>query len=120
MQAYGRQDFRGATAALAAIPVGVPGSGRSDEHVTDAGVQLYLGISQLMLNQNAAALRALQRSAAYGDTPYLENATFYLAKGLIRQRQFPQAVVELKRVVELNGDRQSEARTLLAQITATH
>ena len=117
MIAYQNRDYRGAVSHLSVIPVGVPGSGQPEDHVTDAGVQLYLGVSQLMLNQNAEATRSLRRSASYGDTPYLENAQFYLAKALIRQKQNAPAAVELRHIVKLNGDRQAEARLLLNQLS---
>ena len=113
---YLKQDYRQAAAGLAVIPVGVPGGGKPEDHITDAGIQMYLGVSQLMLNQNSEAIRSLRRAAAYGDTPYLENASFYLAKGLIRQKQIALASAELRHVAELRGDRQDEARQLLARL----
>lgn len=116
MASYLNGDYRQTISGLATIPVGVPGSGKADDHITDAGVQLYLGISQLMLNQNTEAVRTLRRAAAYGDTPYLENASFYLAKGLIRQKQYTEAARELQHVVKLNGDRQNEAKELTAKL----
>ena len=116
MQAYLKHDYRQTVAGLASIPVAVPGSGLPQDHVTDAGVQLYLGISQLMLNQDGDAVRSLRRAANYGDTPYLENAGFYLAKGLIRQKQYAAAVDQLERTVQLKGDRQAEAQQLLEQL----
>ena len=116
MVSYQARDFRKASVGLSSIPVGVPGSGKPDEHVTDAGIQLYLGISRLMLNDNADAVRALSRSVAYGDTPYLESAGYYLAKGLIRQKQYTDAANQLRRTVALNGDRQRDAQQLLEQV----
>lgn len=116
MQAYMKGDYRQTVSGLSAIPVGVPGSGKPEDHVADAGVQLYLGVSQLMLGQNAEAIRSLHRSVGYGDTPYLENAEFYLAKGLVRQKQYADAADVLRRTVALKGDRQSEAQQLLMQL----
>ena len=116
MQSYVKRDYRQTVAGLVSIPMAVPGSGRSQDHVTDAGVQLYLGISHLMLNQDGDAVRSLRRAASYGDTPYLENADFYLAKALIRQKQYTAAVDQLERTVRLKGDRQAEAQHLLEQL----
>ena len=116
MTSYLSHDYRQVVAGLSSIPVAVPGSGRPEDHITDAGVQLYLGVSQLMLNQNGDAVRSLRRAAAYGDTPYLENAGFFLAKALIRQMQFAEASRELRRVADLGGDRQAEARQLIAKL----
>lgn len=118
MASYLEHDYRKATVGLAAIPVAVPAGDRPDEHITDAGVQLYLGISQLMLNQNSDAIGSLRRAAAYGDTPYIENADFYLAKAFIRQKQYREAADQLQRVVRLNGDRQADAKKLLEQLRA--
>jgi anti-sigma factor RsiW len=116
MTAYQARDYRKAAIALASIPVAVPGSGKPEEHITDAGIQLYLGISRLMINDDADAVVALRRAVAYGDTPYLENAGFYLAKGLIRQRQYAEAAAQLRQTLALNGDRQRDARQLLDQV----
>ena len=116
MEWYSKRDYRRTAAGLLSIPVGVPGSGKVEEHINDAGVQLYLGISQLMLNQNDDAIRSFRRAASYGDTPYLESAEFFLTKGLIRQGQYPAAADQLRRVVRLKGDRQAEAQQLLEQL----
>ena len=116
MESYVKHDYRQTVAGLSNIPVAVPGNGKPEEHVSDAGVQLYLGISQLMLNQNVDAIRSLRRAAAYGDTPYLENAHFFWAKALIRQKQYGEAAERLKRAVQLKGDRQAEAQHILEQL----
>ena len=118
MASYQDGDYRKAVANLSTIPVAVPGSGNVEDYVTDAGVQMYLGVSQLMLNQNADAVRSLRRAGSYGDTPYLESAGFFLAKALIRQKQYAAATVELERTIQLNGDRQAEATKLLHQVIA--
>lgn len=116
MESYQKRDYRQTVAGLVTIPVAVPGSAKPEEHIADAGIQLYLGVSQLMLNQNADAIRSLSRAAAYGDTPYLENARFFSAKALIRQKQYTEATDQLRRTVELKGDRQAEAGQLLEQL----
>jgi tetratricopeptide (TPR) repeat protein len=116
MESYTSRDYRKAAARLVSIPVGVPGAGAADEHVTDAGIELYLGISQLMINLDADAVRSLRRAAQYGDTPYLESARFYLAKGLLREKQYTEAARQLRQTVALNGDRRADAQKLLDQI----
>jgi anti-sigma factor RsiW len=116
MMSYNARDYRAAAGRLSAIPVGVPGSGRPEDHITDAGVQLYLGISRMILDENGSAVEALRRAVQYGDTPYLENAGYYLAKGLIRQRHYPEAAAQLRETVALNGDRKSAARQLLEDL----
>ncbi|HEY3744584.1 MAG TPA: hypothetical protein VGL53_32295, partial [Bryobacteraceae bacterium] len=116
MASYTAHDYKKAVQHLSEIPVGIPGSGKPDEHITDAGVQLYLGVSRLILNQNAGAIEALRRSVEYGDTPYLESAGYYLSKGLIRQKNWNEAEAQLRKTIALNGDRQNAARQLLADL----
>lgn len=116
MASYTAHDYARAVRNLSAIPVGIPGSGKPEEHVTDAGVQLYLGVSRLILNQNGGAIEALRRSVDYGDTPYLESAGYYLSKGLIRQKNYSEAEAQLRQTIALNGDRQNAARQLLADL----
>ena len=118
MSAYQSHDYRKAAVGLSSIPVGVPGSGKPEDHITDAGVQLFLGISRLMLNENGEAVVALRRAVEYGDTPYLENSGYYLAKGLIRQKQYSGAAQQLRQTIALNGDRQRDAQQLLEQVNA--
>lgn len=118
MQFYQTGDYRQAISLLSAIPLGVAGSGKPEDHITDSGARLFLGISQLMLNENGEAVRTLRQSVAYGDTPYLEPARFYLAKALIRQRQFALAKAELRETAKLGGDLKGAAEGLLAQLDA--
>jgi anti-sigma factor RsiW len=116
MTSYNARDYRAAAVRLSGIPVGVPGSGRPEDHITDAGVQLYLGVSRLILDENGRAVEALKRAVKYGDTPYLESAGYYLAKGLIRQKYYPEAAAQLRETIALNGDRQSAAQQLLEDL----
>ena len=53
---------------------------------------------------------------ALGDTPFLEDAHFYLAKALLRQKDVNAAQAELKAVVTLKGMRSREAQQLLNDI----
>ena len=49
-------------------------------------IRFFLGISQLMVGQDAAASKGFRATMALGDTPYLEDAHFYLAKALLRRK----------------------------------
>ena len=78
----------------------------------------YLAVCLLHGNQTAEGVTVLQRVIASGESPYLEDAHFFLAKGRIREGDIASARLELTRVMALEGDRRDEARRLLAQLPA--
>jgi thioredoxin-like negative regulator of GroEL len=61
-------------------------------------------------------LAALDRTVALGDTPFLEEARFALAKAHLRRGELEAAHDQLVEVVALDGDRLDEARTLLVRV----
>ena len=69
-----------------------------------------------MLGQRALGIDRLRATIALGDSPYLEDAHFYLAKALLSQTDLPGAEAELNRVVQLRGQRGDEAGHLLEQV----
>ena len=69
-----------------------------------------------MLGQDDAAIDRLRATIALGDTAYLEEAHFYLAKAMLRQKNVNAAQTELKTVVTLKGMRSREAQQLLNDI----
>jgi hypothetical protein len=79
-------------------------------------IRFFLAISQLMVGQDAAGIEGLRVTIALGDSPYLEEAHFYLAKALLRQKNVNAAQTELKTVVTLKGMRSREAQQLLNDI----
>jgi hypothetical protein len=81
-----------------------------------AHIRFFLGISQLMAGQDTGAISELRATTALGDSAYLEEAHWYLAKALLRQKRLAAAEVELRTLIQLQGTGASEARTLLAAI----
>ena len=61
---------------------------------------------------------ALERTAALGDTPFLEEALFYLAKAHLQAGDVTAARDALVKVILLNGDRAKEAQSLLDRLDA--
>ena len=110
MARYGREDYSGAAAALRAISDAQPGF---------AAAKFYLGISLLLAGDRIAGIQELRTLATAGDSPYLERARFYLAKGLIAEHDIPRAQEQLEDVVAQHGDLEKQASALLNQIRAS-
>ena len=81
-----------------------------------AHIRFFLGVTHLMLGQDDAAIDRLRATIALGDSAYLEEAHWYLAKALLRQKNVNAAQTELKTVVTLKGMRSREAQQLLNDI----
>jgi tetratricopeptide (TPR) repeat protein len=81
-----------------------------------AHAQFFLGISLLVLKQDDAAIDRLRRTIALGDSPYLEEAHFYLAKAFLRRNDIGAAETELKKLIQLRGSGSGEAKRLLTQV----
>jgi len=84
----------------------------------DAGALFFLGVSYLLSGQTNEGIAALQQAVALGDTPYLEEAHYYVAKAFLRKGDLAAARRELEEVVRLEGDLEDEARRLLQQLAA--
>ena len=111
--------FRDAMTSYAAGNCGAatPGLRRSltiDESLTPA--RFYLAACELQAGRVDDAVANLQRVIARGESPYLEDAHFFLAKARIRQGDTAAARQELARVIALRGDRRAEAQRLLDQL----
>jgi tetratricopeptide (TPR) repeat protein len=78
----------------------------------------FLGACQLLTNQVDPAVADFQRAIALGESPFLEEARFYLAKARLRQGNLPAARDELARTIERRGRLEEDARQLLAQVNA--
>ena len=86
MTAYTDGKYRAAATVLArALAAG------SDS----APALFFLGASELMTGRPAAAADALRRAIGLGDTPYLPEAHYYLAKALLRTGDGDAALREL-------------------------
>jgi tetratricopeptide (TPR) repeat protein len=107
MARYRTQDYRRAVADLGAAEKLDPDA---------AHIRFFLGVSYLMLGQNSAAIDRLRATIAIGDSPYLEEAHFYLAKAFLGREDVAAAETHLKRVIQLRGSRSDEARRLLRHL----
>jgi len=107
MEQYRRADYSGAVADLRAAAALDPDA----PHVS-----FFLGISQLMLGHDDAAIDRLRATIALGDTRYLESAHWYLAKTYLRRADVGAARTHLKAVVNLQGSRAGDARRLLTDL----
>ena len=81
-----------------------------------AHIRFFLGVSHLMLGQDDAAIDGLRSTIALGDSAYLEEAHWYLAKAFLRRKDLRAAEAQLKKLVELRGSMSGEARRLLTHL----
>jgi tetratricopeptide (TPR) repeat protein len=107
MKRYVQGDFRGAIAGLSAAATLDPEA----PHVL-----FFLGVSRLAAGEPDAGIEALRRTIALGDSPFIEEARFFLAKGYLQKRDVEAAERELARAVQLRGAREAEARQMLADL----
>jgi tetratricopeptide (TPR) repeat protein len=73
-------------------------------------------VSHLLDGQPRLATDELGRTIALGDSPYLEEAYFYLAKAHLQTRNLDAAITALERTIQLDGERAPEAHQLLGAI----
>ena len=107
MEHYRKDDYAAAVADLRAAAALDPEA---------AHVRFFLGISQLMVGQDAAGIEGLRTTIALGDSPYLEEAHLNLAKALLRRKDFRAAEAQLQALIQLRGSKSAEAGRLLTQI----
>ncbi len=107
MARYGETDYRAAIPELRAAAKLAPAASH---------IRFFLGVSHLMGGQDIAAIDELRATIALGDSAYLEEAHWYLAKALLRQKELVAAEAELQTLIELQGTGTSEARRLLTEI----
>ena len=69
-----------------------------------------------MLGQDDAAIDRLRATIALGDSAYLEEAHWYLAKAFLRRKDLGAAETELKTLIQLRGSKSGEAGRLLTQV----
>lgn len=85
-----------------------------DESLIQA--RFYLAACELVLGKPESAEDQLHRVVAGGESPYLEDAHFFLAKARIQQGDVAGARQELGRVIAMKGQRREEAQRLLEQL----
>jgi tetratricopeptide (TPR) repeat protein len=107
MERYRKADYAGAVDDLRAAAELDPDA---------AHINFFLGISHLMLGQDDVAIDRLRATIALGDSPYLEEAHFYLAKAFLRRKDLGAAEEQLKKLIQLRGSGSGEARRLLTQV----
>ena len=81
-------------------------------------IYFYLGVSHLLSGNTDEAIKSLQAAIRVGDSAYLEDSRFYLAKTFLKKRQVDEARAELLKTIALKGDRERDARTLLEALDA--
>jgi tetratricopeptide (TPR) repeat protein len=106
MKPYQQGDYARAAALLTAAKL----------NPKDPGVLFFLGVSHLLAGQTDDGIAVLKRCVALGDTPYLEEAHYYLGKGLLGKGDLTAARRELEEAVRLKGEREGEAQRLLQQL----
>jgi hypothetical protein len=82
----------------------------------DPGPRFFAGICRLVAGDAVAGIADLRSVDAMGLTPYQEEARYYLAKGLLRQRDVAGARAALLGVVGMNGDLAQQARAMLDRL----
>ena len=106
MRRYAEGDFAGALPGLASA---------AELNPKAANVVFFLAVCQLLTDRPEDAVEGFQRTIALGESPYLEEAHFYLAKTRLRQGDVAAARQELERTIRRRGRLETDARTLLAQ-----
>jgi TolA-binding protein len=86
------------------------------DRIASTEARYYEGVSLLLAGQSDRGAAKLRAVIAEGDTPYLEEARFYLAKALLARNDVTGAQAELRRVVLLHGDLEHKASELLNMI----
>jgi hypothetical protein len=112
----GEERFRAAMAKYSARDYQAAAEGLRG--LETAAARFYLGISDLMTGNSDEAVTHLRDTVGMGETPYLEEAQFFLAKALLGKKDAAGARLALEQTVALTGDREVEARRLLEQVRA--
>ena len=107
MALYAASDWRGALPGLRAAAALDPEAPR---------LAFYLGACALLAGETDEAITQLQRTAELGDTPFLEEALFYLAQAHLQTGDATAARGTLVKVILLKGDRSKEAQSLLDRL----
>ena len=107
MESYRNADYGGAIADLRLAAAADPDAPH---------IHFFLGIAHLAEGQHDAGMARLRGTIAIGDSPYLEDSHFYLAKALLARRDLAGAEAQLNRVIQLRGPMSDEARRLLNQV----
>jgi TolA-binding protein len=107
MAKFSGGDYRAAADGLRGLVEGGPET---------AAARFYLGVSDLMLDNWQEPVTLMRSIDAMGETPYLEQARFFLAKALLAGNDAGGAAKALEATIALKGDRETEARELLERV----
>jgi TolA-binding protein len=110
MDHYLKGDFGGAIPGLRASVAA---------HADSPEARFYLGICSLLTGDGTAGLQNLQSVIDSGKTPYLEQARYYLAKGLLAKGDIPGARTQLGSVIGMHGDLERQSKSLLTNIVGS-
>jgi len=110
MEHYVKRDFAGAIPGLRAS---VAAQADSPE------ARFYLGICSLLVGDQAGGMQDLQSVIRAGDTPYLEFARYFLAKGLLGKGDVSGTRAQLEKVIAMHGDLEKRSESLLTQIAGS-
>jgi tetratricopeptide (TPR) repeat protein len=109
MKVYATQNFRGTVPILREAAALDPS--RPD-------IAFFLGASELLSDDTTGAVKELRRTIAMGDTPFLEEAHFYLAKAYLKQGDTDSARAELTKAKALREEKGEEVDEMLAELDA--
>jgi TolA-binding protein len=107
MEHYLRRDFGGAIPGLRAS-IAAHGDGPE--------TRFYLGVCSLLTGEASAGVQNLQAVIDSGSTPYLEQARYYLAKGLLAKGDIPDARTQLETIIAMHGNFEKQSKSLLTNI----
>ncbi len=107
MEAYPKHDWAACESSLHAV---------ASKYPQAMAARYYFGICALLAKDTATGAEALRQTIIAGDSPYLEEAHFYLAKALLAEGDAVGARAELNKTVAMAGDLAPQAATLLARI----
>jgi hypothetical protein len=78
--------------------------------------RFFLGVTCLLAGQTGSGIPVLRAVIAAGDTPFVNEAWFYMAKAHLALRDVPAARADLEHVAALQRDLAPEAQALLKQL----
>lgn len=111
MAAYEQNDFASAIEQLETLRELEPSDGTP--------VSLYLGISLLLTGRSRDAIRHLKQGIESGTGSQRETSHYYLALAYLKSDQAQEAILELDKTIEMNGEYEPIARTLREQVINT-
>jgi TolA-binding protein len=107
MKNYVAGDFAAAIPAL-----------RSAVALDNGSVQarFYLAASELLTGESDSAITDARALLALGDSPFSESGHFLLGKAMLAKKDVGGAQREFEAVVQLRGDMEAEAQTILTEL----